>query len=100
MSQLDTQPDLPAPEPRLSQADTLAALTPDDLDSSKTMEPALESRWVTRFLTEFPLPDGAPGSPVVDPPSLSSLTACSYRGAAAGPSPGFGTRTLDSSCEH
>ena len=36
MSQVDTQPDPPALEPRLSQAETVVAPTPDDLDPSRT----------------------------------------------------------------
>ena len=97
MSQFDTQPDLPALELRLSQADTVAAPTPDDQDPSRALEPVHQSRWVTTSLTELLLPDDAPGSPVVDPPSLPSLTAflLSRHPAAAGPSAGFWTSRLD-----
>ena len=87
--QLDTQPGPPALEPRLSQADTVVASTPDDPDPSRTLEPVQESSWVTSSLTELPLPDDTPGSPVVDPPSLPSLHP-----AAAGPRAGFGARPL------
>ena len=70
MSQLDTQPDPPAPHLRLSQADTVA----DDTDPSR-----IPAGWSAR------LPDDAPCSPFVDPPSL--LTASSCRGALPPPVP-------------
>ena len=77
MSQLDTQPDLAALEPRLSQADTVAAPT-DEPDPSRTLEPVHESRWVTSSLTALLLP-------VVDPPSPPNLTAFTYRGTPPPP---------------
>ena len=45
-----------------------------------TPEPALDSRWVASSLTDLPLPEDAPDSPVMDPSSLLGLSASSCRG--------------------
>ena len=63
-----------------ASAPSLPSETPD--------EPVIESRWVTSSLPELPLPDDAPGSPVVDAPSLPSLTAFSHRGTRPPLTPG------------
>ena len=80
LSQLDTQPDPPALDPRLSQADTVVAVTPDDPDPSGIPQQVQDSRWVVSSFTDPPLPEDAPGTPVVFQSPLSGLSASSYRG--------------------
>ena len=87
MSQLDTQPDPPERDARLSQADNVAALTPDDPDLSETLEQAQASCWVTSSFSDPPLPDDALGTPAVPLSPFSALSAPSYRGNLSLPAP-------------
>ena len=54
---------------------------------SATPEQGQDSRWVARSFTDLPLPEDAPGTPVVDPSSLPGLSASSYRGILLLPFP-------------
>ena len=80
LSQLDTQPDAAALDLRLSQADTVVAPTPDDPDPSGIPEQVQDSRWEANSFADPPLPDDAPGTPVVVQSPFSGLSASSYRG--------------------
>ena len=87
------RPDPPALDPRLSQADTVVVLTPDDPDPSGIAEQVQDSRWVASSFTDPPLPEDAPGS------CRGSVTilwpVCilpSRHPAAAGPCAGFVAR--------
>ena len=91
MSQFDTQTDPPALERRLSQADTVAALTPDDPDTSRTLTPVqaslLGDQLPRRLASSLRLATSCRGS------AISSQPDCplqSRHSAAAGPSAGSG----------
>ena len=82
LSPADTaQPDLSAPNPRLSQVTTLAASTPVDPDLIETQEQPLAICWLVGSSTDLPPPAGTPpdGGPAERQSPFSALSG-PYRG--------------------